>query len=439
MVSIFELFLIVLFILFIEVTVLKVDLSSPAFIFTASFFICSMTTCYVSKDWGIELIHLRTYNMIIFSLIIFLSIEEFVRFVFYKKYNKKFEFKQRSGNLKLKSIYIPFSVIKISIALNLIGVLWALMYIYNYLVTGNWIAMMANYKDAINADNYSVGYGKMMLNQLSKVIVAFNYILLFIYNNNKCVGVTMSSKVNRFYIISFVSYMLFRIFLTGGRQSALFFLVAWLTCNFICKICTENKSNIKKAEKNYFIVLASVVAIVFPLFHFLGRFVGRKDGMVFEAATSYLSTGFYGLDCIVGDGHLTRYWGMKSFPALFPLMKYFGVLPLNLEPQSFLDFFAHGNTVTLLGRYCWDFGEVGTFIMIAIFAIVFSYIYYSRIKYPISTHDRNMSIILYCYMIHVLYFAGYDDFAMNFISLSFLLTVLIIYFCYKYIVIKGRI
>lgn len=433
MILINELLIIILAILLFEIYILKVDFSSPSFIITASFLICITASFYVAEDWGLVKIHKKIFELIIYTIIIFLLIEKIFQVHFYKKSQSP----QYKKNNKLIPITISKSILKITILLNIVGICWALIYVLNYALAGDWISMMAHYKDDINTDNLSVGNSKIWLNQLSKIIVGLNYILLFIFNNNKSVK-DYSLKNEKLFFFSFVTFIIFRIFLTGSRQSSLFFLVAWLTCNFICKIYGGNKEVIKKAKRKYIIVVSFIIAIIFPLFYFIGRVVGRKEGVVLEAATNYLATGILGLENIIESNETSNYWGAKSFPGLYPLLKWLGVIPESATPQVFLDFFSHGNTVSLLGRYYWDFQFTGTLMIMGITAFIFNYIYYKKIKYYTSIHSRNFYIILYCNMIHILYFAGYDDFAINLYSLTFILTTIIIYYLYNFIVIRKQ-
>ena len=430
MIDIYWLFILTCLFLVFELLVLKIEYSAPGFIFTASFVICSACSFYLAEDWGIEKIQFETFSIIILSNVIFLVVEEIFRV------NAKI-FKEKKIVLdkyqEKHPINISKSILYVTIILGLICILWSILYIVRYISAGNWNAIMAMYKNVVNTDTSSLGLGKKMLNQFNKVLTALNYILLFVFNYNlSCKKIP--KNIICLYIISFIEYMVFRLLLSGGRQSLLFFVIAWFTISIICKTFKENENEIKKANRKYMKNLLIAVVIIFPLFYFLGRFVGRKESDVLYAATSYLATGIYGFEWEVKNHYASTYWGEISFPGLYPILKFLGVIPLNIKPQSFLPFFWHGNTVSMLGRWYWDFGTIGVYIITLLVSISFSYLYYYKIRYAKDSHERNRSIIVYGYLVHILYFAGYDDFVMNILSLNFVLTIIIIYLFYEWIV-----
>lgn len=432
MIDIHWLFVLTVLLLAFELLVLRLEYSSPGFIFTASFVICSGCSIYLAEDWNIEKIQYKTFSIIILSIILFLAINEIFRF--YAKIIKTKTIIQNKYQEK-HPIIISYSVIYATIGLGIICIIWGSYYILRYLYNGNWNAVMAMYKNILNTAPESLGIGKKLLNQFNKILVALNYILLFAYNYNaSCI--VISKRIKGLYIISFIEFMIFRLLLTGGRQSVLFFILAWFTASIICKTFKENKKEIKKANQRYVLLLLTAIVIIFPLFYFAGRFVGRKESDILYAATGYLTTGLYGLEWEIGNNYASNYWGEISFPGLYPLLKFFGIMPSSLQSQAFLPFFYHGNTVSILGRWYWDFGTAGVFIMIVLTASLFSYIYYYKILYAKDGHKRNISIIIYCYLVHILYFAGYDDFVMNVLSINFIITILLIYLFYRLLIIK---
>lgn len=434
MVDLYLIFMVSFALLIIELLIFKSDYASPAFIYTASFVVCSACALYMAEDWDIEQIEQDTVILICGSLLIFVIVEEITRYAaFILARCKNASLDKRGGGREKQSIEIPNTILNVAIVLALVGIAWSFIYIFRFASAGDWNAMFALYKNTLNTDSASLGWGKKLLNQFNKILVALNYVLLYVFNyNNSCSQ--MLKKEKRKYIISFILFMFYRLVMVGGRQGLLFFVVAWVTSNLICKTYKVNRHERDRANKKYVKIMLLAVAIIFPAFYFFGRFVGRRETDVMYASTAYLTTGIYGLNWEVRNGYSSAYWGEISFPGLYPILKFFGVIPAELQDQAFLPFLRYGNTVSILGRWYWDFGISGAFVMVGAISFLFSFIFYFKVKYKTDGHKRNISTIIYSYMIYILYFAGYDDFVIHIFSLNFLLIIILICLFYRWIV-----
>lgn len=428
MIPLLDLSIVLLIFLFVELYVLKVSFSSPSFIFTASFTICAFSTLFISESWQFYNLSPETFNVIIISVLIFVLIEEFIRLVSSFTFSKRLQGKIEVisfGGIRLNNKYLYFAIF-----LSLVGLVWTSYYIIGYIRSGDWVRMMADYKDTVNQDSSSFGLGKTLLNQIMKISTVINYILLFLYNLNTTKGILKKDQ-KRLYLLSFIMFMLFRFFLSGGRQGVFFFLVAWLTCYYILQTFCASRIKKQKVNFQYIKIFVILVLVVLPLFYFMGRAAGRKEhDFILEAAFGYLSSGIYGLEQIVSHHYESHYWGEVSFPNLYSLFKFFEIIPQNLKDVAFLPFFHHGNTVSIIGRWYWDFGPVGVYIMTSFTSVFYSLLYYYGIYHATNIRNRNISIIIYSILIYSLYFAGYDDFIMAIISLNYLLIIIFIVLFY---------
>ncbi len=416
----------------IEFFVLKSDLLAPGMLFILSFLVCSMCTWYMADAWDIGEIHMETFEIIIIGSIIFLVIEALVRF-------SQVPFKKRRRNIKLKPIKISKSILIFEIVLLVFCILWATIIIIQTSGGGTLNTIMAVYKDAINLDAKSLGLPKKILNQFAKVCIALAYILMFVYHNNKAFS-KPDKEIKRLNIAIAICFFVFRLVLSGSRQGSLGYLMSWITCSYICKIYNTTHRNLKRTNHKFIRLFMIVVVIIFPAFYFIGRIVGRRKTDVLYAATAYLTTGIYGLEWEVSHNYTTPYWGYTSFGGLFPILKFFGVIPQDLEELSYFPMTWHGNTVSIFGRWYWDFKLIGCCIMIALVSLLFAWLYYKAMRIG---KNRNISIIVYCYCINILFFAGYDDFFFNIPTLNTLLIFIIFlilyhYICEKHLSISGR-
>lgn len=430
--SILHLVLVCTILLLFEVILLKMEYTSPAVIFTASFAVCSICTTFLGELWDIQMIQEETFFLIISSIILFVVIDQITRWACILLTGSKIKLRIKE-DVKQKPIFVSKTVLYMALMISVVCLFWTCGYILRFAGRGSLNAVMAAYKNVVNTDVASFGLSRKLLNQFMKIATASTYLCLFIFiHNSGCTNIAKKDKV--LYYLTFAAFVLFRMLLSGGRQGALFFVVAWITMYYICNTHKMSTVKVKSQRKKYVAYLIVAICIIFPLFYYSGRMVGRKQTDVLYAATAYLSTGIYGLEQEIKNHYHSSYWGEISFPGLYPILKFLGVIPKYLEEQSFLPFFWHGNTVSLLGRWYWDFGVMGVYIMLSLVAFAFCWLYYAKIKYAKNGSKRNFAIIVYGYCVHVLYFAGYDDFFMNFPSLNFTLTMLLLYIFYVAIV-----
>lgn len=432
MIPIINVFYAVLALLAFEIFILKVNFVSPSFLFTASFLICLCSSVAISEYWGFYYLNSETSRIIIISIILFVIVEEIIRLlaVLFKKVpdsNKEYHY------IYNKEIPLPSSILYFSILISFIGLFWSGYYIYGYIRSGDWVSMMAEYKDVVNQDAKSFGFGRILLNQLMKISTVINYIFIFVFNYNS-VNLVLSKKKRRLFFLSFLFFLFFRFFLSGGRQGVFYFLVAFLTCYYILSTYNVSRERMRKVNYKFIKIFTVILCIVLPLFYFMGRMAGRKESdFILEASVAYLSSGIFGFENIVKDHYTSTYWGEISFPNLFSIFKLLGMMPQSSEPMAFLPFFEHGNTVSILGRWYWDFGPWGTYIMVSITSCLYSLLYYFGIQNARQLIHRNILVIIYCVSVYVLYFAGYDDLFMNIISLNYFLIfffIVVVYYLF---------
>lgn len=437
MVSTFSLVIFFSILLIAEYFLLRSDIFSPGFLFAASFFMCSVCTWIISKSWNIETISKKTFFIILFGAIIFESVELLVRLSpkVVWKFNTKKRIHMLGTSNEILPLYVSDSVLKIGIILSVVLIVWTFSYVAKYAVKGNWNAMMAAYKDVFNLDPKAFGVSRKILNQFNKVLTALEYLLLYIYCFNKRLNAVSKRRIMLF-ILNFVLYLVFLFFLSGGRQTVIKFIVAWLTINYLCASFNTGKSEKKREKRKFSFITLCIVSILMPSFYFLGRLAGRKEGMVMDASVGYLSTGIYGLEWMVSKNYTSHYFAQHSFSIIFDFLKFLGFIP---QKETFISFFPmtwHGNTVTIFGRWYWDFGVTGCFVLTAIVAFIFANMFYNKINRSQNSAKRDIFVILYGFMVYALFFAGYDDFFFNFPTVNTFLTIILILLFYYYVCIR---
>lgn len=406
------------------------DFTAPAFLVTASFSLCLLCTSMIGDlfpehYWDISEIHIETGALIIVFLIIFILVDR-ACFTISKRNLKNVV------NKELMSLRLSNSILCFGLILGFVSIAWGILNFRNYWA-GDWISTMAIYKLSVNSGAIKESLSSKMLNQLVKVLEAFVHVVVFCYLNNIASKVENTKKSKLCFAVILI-YMIGRMIISGGRQRLIFVVVAAITGMLITKTYAEENFVVKKEKIKYLKLMAIIIVMLLPLFYFMGRLVGRHESEVLYAMIAYLSTGIFGLEQIVADELNPSYWGQYSFPGLMELFKYIGIAQESAESTAVLDYqvFAHGNTVTMIGRWYWDFGWIGTIVMGISVAFLFSHIYYRNIVFSMPSHKRNICIIIYLFLSHILYFAGYDDFIQTLLGTYYVQIVILIYIIYRF-------
>jgi oligosaccharide repeat unit polymerase len=386
-----------------------------------------------------EYVDQQTYNLMLYSTIIFICVEYLVK-AFSKASSLRLAGRPvapmtSAVEKERKPFNISSSVLLITIFLTLLGLSWSALLIVKF-GGANLNEMMAHYKDAYNTNASEIGGGFPILSQLNKILTVLNYIFLYVYIYNRSIE-KMEKRKGHLYWISFLLYILFRLIFSAGRQTTIFFLMAALTCFYICNVQKINKKIAHKGKKKFLRIMITAMIIIIPTFYIVGRFVGRKtSSTLYDAAFSYLACGLYYLNIIIHNHYISAYGGQISFSGLYPYLSTLGLIPQNAKPMSFLPFCGHGNTVTLLGRWYWDYGNTGVYIMVGIVSAMFSILYYNHVKCSTAIKPKHLSTIYYIFLVHILYFAGYDDFSFNIWTVNYFV-IFILFYIFDHFLLKD--
>ena len=431
MVSIVCLIIYFTVIVLIEYFVLKADITSPAFLYLASFLLCLWAAYILRVEWDLEYLSISTAWLLAVSALIVVVIDCVAR--------ASCSAMKRGGCEELTIINMPVFLVQVTIAINLLLMVWSLWKSGALFSFGSALnSTMAAYKETISYGQ-ELDLPSKVVSQIGKIMAVLTYTEAFVIVNNSAVLKRAGLKIGRqskLLLVALVaSYFLFRLFFRSSRQSSIFLVIGVLTMYYICMTSTSNKKEKSRGRWKTVFLLLIVTAIALVAFYFLGRIVGRKvSDTPLDAAVGYLATGVLGLNDIVSYGFASTYWGEKTFVGMGDIFHLLGIWPSGVENYSMLPFFRHGNTVSILGRWYWDFDFTGALIILAVLVTLFSFFYYGFVRSNKDGAGRVASIVIYCFLVHIFYFAGYDDFSFNiwttnyFIQISlFILIILLIF------------
>ena len=107
-----------------------------------------------------------------------------------------------------------------------------------------------------------------------------------------------------------------------------------------------------------------------------------------------------------------QYFGQETLTKLLPIFKRMGFnvdrVSGQMEMRTLVDSY-RGNVYTFFRRPYHDFGLIGMYIVVALTAILFSYIYYKRIYGKYQSYKNDRILILYSYFFYMIYIFSVDN------------------------------
>lgn len=176
------------------------------------------------------------------------------------------------------------------------------------------------------------------------------------------------------------------------------------------------------------IQMAVLLFIVFSASRFLiGRDVSETpiDNLARYFSGSLQLFDLYIKNPVSGSG----YWGEETFTGIIQSFYRWGAqnvetfISVALEHRSLGDY--TGNVYTIFRRPLQDFGYVGMYIFVGIVALIFSYVYYFKIKYRESTDKRDLELFYYAYFYHWIISSVVECYSFNLATSTLVMVVMI--------------
>ena len=406
------LLLILLFIFFIKE---ENDFVAPNFIFVSSMLISSAFYIFLFDYWKTD-IRFNTFLLMSTSIVLFVLVSFYLKTKF--KVNIINKFMNQYNKIEVNDKFLLFTFL-----LSVLIIFWSFFLI-------NEVGSITLYRELRIRGQLE---GIFLINQLSKVLSAVIYVLIYIeiFNNvlhkNGIVLETSDKKIVPIVIIGVIALLI----LSMGRQVIIEYILYSIALFFIFKNIKCEKIPLKK-----FIKIIFALSFIIPLFYYGASLVGRDFGRISKEGAmvyvgKYLSCGINHLDDIVQNNISTNFWGQSSFAGIYQKLNY-----LNLLPSDFKDMYFHpfnniyGNTVTIFGRWFEDFGYIGVFIMTIIVSYLFTYFYLNFVNEH-RKKIKHFCIMLYAMIIPSLFWAGYDDRIMPLFTINFMSRVFLLFIVYK--------
>lgn len=409
--------------LFFECITLKFDVISPPIVLIVGYIVSTLFLVFNRTTWNIELS--LTTVILIFSA----NLITYLFCLLFRPVNKVRKSKEPIGLFYISSsktaIILVFDII-ISILfwyeIRRIALLNG--------ATNDISSIMSRYRQVMlfsDMSAVSASFNPIIM-QLFKFTLGLAYVSLYFLCMNLVKGDKL--KNNKNYILIIIAYLLSSM-LQSSRSQYLQFILAFIVIYVITSGVIDIRvfiSKYKKIVKAIILCMIIFIAAFFLMRNLLGRNVYTD---FFEYISAYISGSLYCFNGFIeqytGNGEFTN----ETFSAINRFL--YKLSLVDAASSTSMEFVyilptVKTNVYTALRRWINDFGFVGMYILQSIFGMFFAIFY----KYCREHHDSKVIVLAYMYIAVLTHF--FDDMLFkNFVSMSFILQVVVMYFSYLYI------
>lgn len=411
-------------ILLILLQIHKKDLISPSVLFLASAIVCNVMVLIYYNKWELD-INIWTYFVYFTGILVFVMSGE-ISYIFARK---TIVLKKKKNNIRSKSdtqlsynkLFLLFLIV-----MSIVGAITSYKTLFSVTGAGSLSRAMFLFRNAGAS-------GAISRTFISSQMYRINYATLYVYLYANVYNWRKYKKYDLLAIVYLLTSIIHIWLFTCGRQDIIEIIMFVILSSFIIDY-NKKSVNIKKASKMLLLVLA-----IIPLFYYSSQLVGRNFEAISKMSplqyfAKYLGGGFVYLDHIIETGYRTEYWGQSSFANIYGKLIASGVLPNSIKNMSAHDFYKLGNTVTIFGRWCEDFGLIGIYVMSFLVGSIFSFIYYKSIKQS----ESHLQKLIYCRFAAGIVWFGYDDRVCSMLSFPYIVILCFIILFYKILICKDH-
>lgn len=413
-----------IFLLFIT----EAKILSPAFIYVTSFLVTIGLALVFQEDLYFSL-NKKTFLLVTISGTIMFFVE-----LFYIIIGIIMEKKMYDSSTKIeKSIIIKESFRNIVFVLSLFFVFLSLLSLFINTWDGTFTSRMYTYKIKLTTNAGSIKL-HFIVGQIMKILSAIIYVLTYvwIYNCSKA-----KIKIKEIFgireITVIISYIVGSFIAQGARQPAIEYILYF--------ILIYSSLNLRSRQKKSILKIITLILITIPLlgaaYYYTMALAGRSQTprKLLEYIAANYSGGLYYLNAIIDKPASSEYFGQYSFNLIYKILSKIGLA----DDRAYISvhpFGRYGNTLTILGRWYEDFGDIGVYIISGLVIFLFCYFFYCKV-YKKNSH-QHIYKIFYCKLILIMVWAGYDDGIRGYLSVGGIIALFLIYF-FEIILIEKKI
>ena len=418
------------------------DFFSPSFILCAVFTFGSLLALYATISWGIpdDVFSSSATWIMLSGTLVFIIFEQITRHIILPKRKKRIIVERI---IESKPIHISHIKMVLLVAICIIGTGLYVQGIYQKVRANGYsggfdLGAIAVFNHRLSfSDDVEGGISRIVSIVQSVAKIAMYMSMYIFFNNVVCCHEKI--KKNLKYFIPVITWVP-NVLVTSSRGSYLqiagaivmFYYIAISRRNHWTQMRRNYRKLIRYASISFIAILAAFYGAAAT------GVIGRQTDKTFlDSITIYL-----GAPIIHFHQFMTSppadviYFGQETFNKMLPLLSRLGIVGGSvtgqLEMRSITALY-RGNVYTFFRRPYHDFGLMGMYIVVAMTAIVFSYVYYGRIYGRYQSYKNDRILILYSYFFYVIYIFSVDNALYLYIYPSIILFFISTYLLYAFL------
>lgn len=429
---IYILFVTEIFLLILAYWISDGDIISPSVVSIFMFLISTVCVMYNYQYWNVEY-SFRAYYTITAGLLTMIVTESFIIIIPKRQIPKTL-----TEDIKLseiKPIYIQGIKNVVLIAAEMILFVYFIMEVLRLGRSLGSTGLMAigTVKESIDLDTHFSSISKLAYNYI--FLISIIYIYAFINNVIICKEKLVK---NTLYIIPIIMGFITEVF-RGARGP----LLQYIGIIFIIYIVLSRwKKGLKSVDIIKFIkIVIPVTVIILLSFYMLRQIVkGRTIRTSFvDYITYYIGSPLYLFNKYLDNPSLVyygpKYFGGLTFTNFYNTLYRIGVVDNRIGILNYTKigggFNGGGNEYTFFMRPHYDFGSFGMILFTSIFYGIFSWTYYTKIKYRTSGEKRFKTLLIYAYFYYMVLLSFYYTFTVQEVRPQTFVLIMVLMFLYK--------
>ncbi len=409
------------------------DIMAPSVMMCIMFLLSTSVAIINARKWDIHYSFEAAF-LITTGILAFIVGEVFYRYFFCRQLRGKV----RSGNSTETVIYeVKPWKLNVLIIFDLLVCAWSLISLIQSSEGGlssNLSQIFALNRNLQNADLIATGgtVDTGVMSQLIKIVYASGYLSSFLFVNNLIWKKGKRAEQMKHIFIMAVS--VFPSIMTAGRTRILMLASAFLIEYYI--VWHQKKGWNRNLSWKY--IKNGVIALIagIPAFYYSAELLGRKpSATLFDYVSVYLGSSIQLFNLYVANPVSRKMIGEESLFSVIKVLHFLGLCDVstsyNLEIRSMG--MGSSNVYTFFRRPLHDFGFFGMYVFTILVAMLFSWLYFKKIKYKQGSRAA-IWVLVYGYFYYWIISSSILQYSVTYISVATCIMLCMILLLNKFVV-----
>lgn len=379
------------------------DILSPSFDMAVMFTFATVLMLPYVRLWRVNFCFESIFILITGLYLVFFV--EWIIFTMSRRFHKNLPYGNQEGSLLQGKKNIPqsYQVLACLIQLVTLMLLWSEV----KRIGGNWGETRNLYRLLNRYRIYTInGIDKVnfVTSQFMKISTALGYCSAFWGIDGLVRHEKRGALKENFLFISSAVLLVVQFLLNSTRGPIINYVVFGIVIFYVKYQQRYSwRVQVNKRIIRLILVMAVLLFVVFSASRFLiGRDISETP---IDNLARYFSGSLQLFDLYIKNPvSRGRYWGEETFTGILQSLYRWGAqnmgtyISVALENRALGNY--TGNVYTIFRRPLQDFGYAGMYIFVGAVALIFSYIYYFKIKYRECTDKRDLELFYYAYFYH---------------------------------------